>query len=1384
MQQYLGRWMLFCSSPFFLLSSPFSLLSSPFSLLPTLITFLPTLISLLSTLISLLTTLITLLSTLITLLPTLITLLPTLITLLPTLISLLPTHHPSPYSHRPSPYSHHPSPYSYHPSPYSHHLSLHSHHLSPYSHHPSPYTYHPSPYSHHCFDSRFDAPCVRRVQVGEQEQQLRALLASKSPRNATVQQLRAVIRDSYEALLFLDFRFAVDHDVLYLLWRLHYNRIEEFRAQIRRIRSAPATSKAGSAQDRQPASVSILSRGSPATRRAQARPQNASDGAGERAEASTAASAVAVYRGFLSEAAGFFHELVGKLKARRALLCDRGVADSQSQQGRAGDGDKWRAACQQCLVYLGDLARYRELVVDGDMATRDWSVAAGYYMQAALMLPSTGNPHNQLAVLATYGGSEVAALYRYYRCIACKQPFATGRTNLLVLFDLNANRCNRLGAAGPQAAQGAAQEATGQAQGAQGAQGAPAEALAVTWRNLCSRFVRLNGILFTHASLESFGAVYLAAMNDLERLLAAPPHALQPVLAVGSSACPTLPAAGAEATVVVQMVACLVCTVHAMLAPHHAFPFAPRPASDADDTRSTSAPSSAQLQQQADRLRHAVTLAFEFVGRLLSRCAASPAPLASPLFPAATVFLQWLAAHPHLAARTNDEASGPGGHAGEGGGGGGEDRESAARMFMWGQAVVVLNRLLQEHSRLLPPLLAAHQGGVQGLAGGQGESSGGAVGLWEDVELRGFEPLPHVCSDGPNDAQRDGQLDVDGWQGGTGGAEGQEAVWARGRRAVCAALTLSGWVQGGAGGAAWAPGDGSSGSVLHFSRRHGRFFIASLVADQLPSPPAASAAHPTHVVHGTSAGSAHTAAPGSLATASATPARPAPAFNHHVPAAPLPWGAATMGSAGQGLAGGMAGVEAGGDGQGEEEGEGDGEEVPLWAVEELIGMDSSAEQSEQHMRELSAHTHAAHSERHNGVLPGAAGNGGVEEHEEEEEEMIVFQPWASGAAAAAVPAVLHATAPRATDSVDKPAAGVQAAGGGGRAGVEGGAWQVSHGLLAAGGEGLGGDFLAGLSGAAAPHLSSLPPSSSPSPRSSSPAMHTAPSPNLHPLPASPATTAAADGSLRRVPSGAGVIGQDRHRLAHTHGHGHAPTHGYMEAAAGQPSHPAADLPGLWGAAPLHAAATAPPAPAPSADATAPAGGSAALTALLGAGLSEHELSALLAKAHQLALHPHAPPSAVRGGQYQSGYSQVSGAGAVWPTSLTHTPPPAAAAPNSFFAGPSAAPVAAGQLPFPHLHAQQHPGYEGQQYGGGVQRGMGAVDQVMASSAFSAPSAPPPAGSSAHTGAAPPPMPAMHAAAATPQQQAAAAQASLQPPQAAAAPNSWHWMQHAHHPWGP
>ncbi len=41
----------------------------------------------------------------------------------------------------------------------------------------------------------------------------------------------------------------------------------------------------------------------------------------------------------------------------------------------------------------------------------------------------------QLAVLATYVGDELLALYRYFRSLAVELPFGTARDNLVLLFE-------------------------------------------------------------------------------------------------------------------------------------------------------------------------------------------------------------------------------------------------------------------------------------------------------------------------------------------------------------------------------------------------------------------------------------------------------------------------------------------------------------------------------------------------------------------------------------------------------------------------------------------------------------------------------------------------------------------------------------------------------------------------------------------------------------------------------------------------------------------------------------------------------------------------------------------------------------------------------------
>jgi protein SMG7 len=73
----------------------------------------------------------------------------------------------------------------------------------------------------------------------------------------------------------------------------------------------------------------------------------------------------------------------------------------------------------------------------GHPSQKDWSKAAAYYQQALYLIPDNGNPHNQLAVLATYADDDFNAVYRYFCSLAVLHPFLTARDNLIVLFEKN-----------------------------------------------------------------------------------------------------------------------------------------------------------------------------------------------------------------------------------------------------------------------------------------------------------------------------------------------------------------------------------------------------------------------------------------------------------------------------------------------------------------------------------------------------------------------------------------------------------------------------------------------------------------------------------------------------------------------------------------------------------------------------------------------------------------------------------------------------------------------------------------------------------------------------------------------------------------------------------
>lgn len=79
-----------------------------------------------------------------------------------------------------------------------------------------------------------------------------------------------------------------------------------------------------------------------------------------------------------------------------------------------------RYIAQYCLVHLGDIARYRH---KNDMAD-------SYYRKASFLVPSNGQPYNQLAILSASSSDLLQTVFFYFRAIYVKCPFEPGRINL------------------------------------------------------------------------------------------------------------------------------------------------------------------------------------------------------------------------------------------------------------------------------------------------------------------------------------------------------------------------------------------------------------------------------------------------------------------------------------------------------------------------------------------------------------------------------------------------------------------------------------------------------------------------------------------------------------------------------------------------------------------------------------------------------------------------------------------------------------------------------------------------------------------------------------------------------------------------------------------
>uniref|UniRef100_A0A1D1XVN1 Protein SMG7 n=1 Tax=Anthurium amnicola TaxID=1678845 RepID=A0A1D1XVN1_9ARAE len=504
----------------------------------------------------------------------------------------------------------------------------------------------------------------------EEARRKAAKLKVPSDQNVWIQ-----MRDNFETIVLEDHDFSEQHGVEHSLWQLHHRKIDEHRAHLSAVSAASHGGKDPSRPDR-------------------------------------AKKIYAAFKSFLSEATGFYHDLILKIRAKCALplgYLSEGPENHiilAKDDKKSSEMRKGLISCHRCLIFLGDLARYKGMYGDGHSATRDYTAASSYYLQAASLWPSSGNPHHQLAILGIYtDNNELTVLYRYFRSLAVENPLLTARDNLIIAFEKNRQIYSQL-PVNPKATLVKAVPAhiTGRGRGYSRvlAENGNTEASPVKerepriqeiFKSFCTRFVRLNGILYTRTSLETFGEVFSSVANDLHELLSSGPDE---VLNFGSDATE-------NGMVVVKLIAILIFTVHNV-------------------KKESESQSHAEILQRSVLLQNALTAAFDFMGHIMKRCIELQDVITSYLLPAILVFVEWLACHPDVATGIDIE-----------------EKQAISRTIFWNQFVSLMNKLL------LSGLVSF--GGVEDEAFlidtckyDDGETEN-CVPLWEDFELRGFVPL-------------------------------------------------------------------------------------------------------------------------------------------------------------------------------------------------------------------------------------------------------------------------------------------------------------------------------------------------------------------------------------------------------------------------------------------------------------------------------------------------------------------------------------------------------------------------------------------------------------------------------------------------------------------
>ncbi|KAL8890946.1 MAG: hypothetical protein Q9215_001947 [Flavoplaca cf. flavocitrina] len=237
--------------------------------------------------------------------------------------------------------------------------------------------------------------------IGSVENELRTALEDQDSNSSRIDTLLQQYRASYEDLLLKNYEDALSTNIEDKLWDAHVQINGRFRRQLGYFRNLKGKRK-------------------PVEQR----------------------KVATLYLRFLKASQRFYRGYIQKLAARscgiseltaiaRKFSLDVALAaPKENTQTTPEFQHAILRSCHRTLIHLGDLSRYRESEIDSRNGKKNWQPAIDYYDLAIAIKPSSGTPHNQLAIIARIRGNSMRTLYHLYRAQSAYEPPPRANENL------------------------------------------------------------------------------------------------------------------------------------------------------------------------------------------------------------------------------------------------------------------------------------------------------------------------------------------------------------------------------------------------------------------------------------------------------------------------------------------------------------------------------------------------------------------------------------------------------------------------------------------------------------------------------------------------------------------------------------------------------------------------------------------------------------------------------------------------------------------------------------------------------------------------------------------------------------------------------------------